>query len=508
MFKLTSKKVLILTILVIIAPFVLISTYSFFYIKYEIENNFNDTMVRFTRNIAYASIETPVRKINKKLNAMAGMISKEEIAEYISPEHSELNSLLPSLINSNEMFTSVLLSDSHDQYRVYPHKDYQEFKPSERPWFPVDGVKDAIYFSDPYVGVSKKPMTNKHPYDVTVSMNLFDKQSDFVGNIALDLDLNALSNILKGLSVPYNGRFKVAAMDGSVIMYANTKEIFTRKIPESWLKEIKETSGSFKDDENKQIVFYQAYQNPDWVALSTVSYESYNKLLDNAYLALTYIILGCLICYLIVAIIIRMYFKQWVDVLYLSINENISNESPRNLESLCKGIAKKNETLKEAVQAATTDPLTKIGSRRKFEQDVLDLFNSRTPFHLAMIDLDNFKRINDTWGHQTGDCVLQNVSKAGVERLGGKHAIYRFGGEELVALIHDLPFNECYELIDSWRYTVTKRKWREQGMVVSFSCGIASSTECNSIDEMVATADKLLYQAKESGKNCIYPPLS
>ncbi|WP_034455534.1 sensor domain-containing diguanylate cyclase [Buttiauxella noackiae] len=508
MLKLTSRKALILTVFVLIAPFVLISTYSFFYIKVGVENNFNETMFRFTKNTAYASIETPVRKINAKLNAMAGMISKEDIAQYISPEHSELNSLLPSLIISNEMFSSILLSDSQDRYRVYPHKEYQGFKPSERPWFPTDGVKNTIYYSDPYVGVSKSPTTNKHVLDVTVSMNLFDRKSDFVGNIALDLDLNALSNILKGLTVPYNGRFKVAAMDGSIIMYANTKEIFAQKIPESWLKEIKETSGSFNDNENNQIVFYQTYQNPDWVALSTVSYDNYNKLLNNAYLALIYIILGCLICYLIVAIIIRMYFKQWVDVLYLSINENTPNETPRNLENLCKGIAKKNETLKEAVEAATTDPLTKIGSRRKFDQDVLNLFHSRVPFHLAMIDLDNFKKINDTWGHQTGDCVLQNVSKAGVERFGGKHDIYRFGGEELVALIYDLPFNECYELIDSWRYTVTKRKWREQGMLVSFSCGIASSMECSSIDELVATADKLLYQAKESGKNCIYPPIS
>lgn len=369
-------------------------------------------------------------------------------------------------------------------------------------------MKDKVYFSAPYVSVSKKPEYNHGVNAITVSMNLFDRHSEFVGNIAFDLNLTALSYILQGQNIPYNGHFKVVAMDGSVIMYSNTKEIFARKVPALWINEVKESSGYFRDEANKKIVFYQAYQNPDWVAFTSVNLDDYNRFLNDSYIVLIYVMLGCIICYLIMAIIARIYFKQWIDMLYANINDTETNDNPRNLEGLCKGIAKKNETLKEAVQAATTDSLTKIGSRRKFELDTLNLFNSGTPFHLAMIDLDNFKKINDTWGHQTGDSVLQTVSRIGFERLGDVHSIYRFGGEELVALICDLTFAECYELIDSWRYTVAHRKWREQDLTVSFSCGIASSSECSSIDEIVSTADKFLYQAKESGKNCIYPPLS
>lgn len=508
MFRLTSRKALAITTFVVVAPFVLISIYSFLYIKSSAEANFKETMSRFTKNTAHASIEVPVRKINLLFNSLSSLMDKEDITESISPRHAETNALLPSLINANDIFSNIILSDDHDNYRIYPNREYKDYKPSQRPWFPADGMKDTIYFSEPYISANKNALPNNEVNTITVSMNLFDRQLDFIGNIALDLNLNALSNTLKGQVIPYDGRFMVAAMDGSIIMYSNTREIFTQKIPTSWLSEVKDSNGWFLDNKHKEIVFYRAYQNPDWIAFTAVSDDHYDKLLNDSYIVLIYIMLGCLFCYSIIAIIARIYFKKWIDILYLNINDNGANEIPRNLEGICKGIAKKNETLKEAVQAATTDPLTQIGSRRKFEQDILNLFNDKKPFHLAMIDLDNFKKINDTWGHQTGDCVLKSVSKIGAERFGGIHFIYRFGGEELVAIICDLSFAECYELIDSWRYTVTQRKWREQSLQVSFSCGIVSSSEYETIDEMVAIADKHLYQAKEAGKNCIYPPLS
>lgn len=508
MFKLTSKKALVITAIVVIAPFVLISIYSFLYIKSNAESNFKETMFRFTKNASHASIEVPVRKINTLFTSLSALMNKEDITESISSGRPESNALLPSLINANDIFLNIILSDDHDNYRIYPNREYKNYKPSQRPWFPVDGMKDVIYFSDPYISANKNVVPNNDVNTITVSMNLFDRQLDFIGNVALDLNLSALSATLKGMVIPYEGRYMVAAMDGSIIMITNPKEIFSRKVPASWLSEVTESSGYFRDKESKQIVFYQAFQNPDWVAFATVDNDQYNKLLNNSYSVLMYIMLGCMLCYLIIAIIARVYFKQWIDMLYLNINDNDVSEMPRNLEGLCKGIAKKNETLKEAVQAATTDPLTQIGSRRKFEQDILNLFNAEKPFHLAMIDLDNFKKINDTFGHQTGDSVLKNVSKIGAERFSGLHSIYRFGGEELVALICDLPFAECYELIDSWRYTVNQRKWREPNLFVTFSCGIAHSTEYASIDEIVSAADQFLYQAKAAGKNCIYPPLS
>lgn len=508
MLTLTSKRALAITISVVLAPFFLISIYSFFYIRINTSNHFDETIFRFTSNSAHNCIENPIRKINVLFSSLSGVIDKYDINQYLSSNNAELNLLIPSLVNANEMLSSVLISDNQDNYKIYPPFELEDYKPSSRPWYHRDGFKDQVFYSEPYISAKKTNSVKKKEKSISVSMNLFDKHSEFIGNIAFDLSFIAMSNNMQGLIVPYNGHFKVAAMDGSVIMSSNVKDIFTRNVPASWINEAKDTSGYFRDDISKEIVFYQTYQNPDWVAFTAVDIKEYNKLLNDSYIVLVYVILACIFCYLIMALICRTYFKQWIDTLYKSINGDDSNELPHNFSGLYQGIAKKNETLKEAVHAASTDTLTKIGSRRRFEQDSLNLVRSNTPFHLAMIDLDNFKKINDTYGHPTGDFVLQHVSKIGLERLGGTHSIYRFGGEELVAIFCGITFAECYEIVDSWRYTVSRKKWREQNLTVTFSCGIASSGDGKTLDEIIASADKSLYEAKESGKNCIYPPLS
>lgn len=317
-----------------------------------------------------------------------------------------------------------------------------------------------------------------------------------------------MSNNMKGLITPYNGDFKVAAIDGTVIMSSNIKNIFTSTVPVTWIKEAKESRGYFTDNINKKIVFYQTYQNPDWIAFTEVDLTEYNNVLNNSYKYLVYIILGCIGCYILMALAFRSYFKKWINTLYHNINGHEGNEFPSNLEGLCLGLVEKNEALKKAVHAASVDALTNIGSRRLFDENIIKLTKSKSSFHLAMIDLDNFKKINDTFGHQMGDIVLQHVSKLGLDHIYGAHSLYRFGGEELVAIFNDITFSECYEIIDSWRYTISCKKWREKNLSVTFSCGIASSGDFGTMDEIIAAADKSLYQAKSACKNCIYPPLS
>ncbi|WP_151995132.1 PDC sensor domain-containing protein [Buttiauxella massiliensis] len=160
MLTLTSKRALAITISVVLAPFLLISIYSFFYIRINTENNFDETMFRFTSNSAHNCIENPIRKINVLFSSLSGMIEKHDIIEYISPNHSELNLLIPSLVNANEMLASVLISDNQDNYKIYPPFELENYKPSSRPWYHRDGFKDQVFYSEPYIS-AKKPTLNK-----------------------------------------------------------------------------------------------------------------------------------------------------------------------------------------------------------------------------------------------------------------------------------------------------------------------------------------------------------
>lgn len=94
-------------------------------------------------------------------------------------------------------------------------------------------------------------------------------------------------------------------------------------------------------------------------------------------------------------------------------------------------------------------------------------------FYLAIIDIDDFKKINDTYGHDAGDNVLRTVSKIGSQVMGNEHNIYRFGGEELCVIYSGEDYDFFYQLIDTWLKMVSMRVWREPDLRVTFSAGIA-----------------------------------
>lgn len=315
-----------------------------------------------------------------------------------------------------------------------------------------------------------------------------------------------MSSTLINVVVPFEGKFLVVSKDGTIIMNANIKDIFRQKVPLKWVEKSIDLEGHFYDKETKKHIYYRSFTDPYWLAFTIIDDEKHNEFINDAPQSLIYIISVCLIIYVILLCLCRVYIREVTGRLYMGVNGISYDGQAQDLEKNYTKIKNSQVELKEVRRISGEDALTEIW--RKFDDRMAELIDCNSPFYLAILDLDNFKSIIDTFGHTVGDSVLKYVSKIGLERLGVTHSIYRFGGEELVAIFCGITFAECYEIIDSWRYTVSRRKWREQNLTVTFSCGIASSGDSKTLDEIVASADKSLYEAKESGKNCIYPPLS
>ncbi|MDO8702139.1 MAG: diguanylate cyclase [Undibacterium sp.] len=130
---------------------------------------------------------------------------------------------------------------------------------------------------------------------------------------------------------------------------------------------------------------------------------------------------------------------------------------------------------------------------------------NNSPLALAMIDLDNFKRVNDTYGHPVGDQVLRTLSLLLKQRLRRSDVIGRYGGEEFVVIFPGTTANVARKVLDQVRQAFFKiQQFSEQGeFSVSFSAGIAELTQTQDTDELFDSADAALYSAKHSGKNCI-----
>lgn len=133
-----------------------------------------------------------------------------------------------------------------------------------------------------------------------------------------------------------------------------------------------------------------------------------------------------------------------------------------------------------------------------------------TIFTIAMIDIDNFKSVNDTYGHLTGDRVIKALAQLLQQRLRITDYIGRFGGEEFLLIMPDMNIHDAGKLINGLRkaFTLINFKENEKEFNVSFSAGIAENTGLATFIEQIKMADEALYRAKNRGRNVVCASLS
>ena len=144
--------------------------------------------------------------------------------------------------------------------------------------------------------------------------------------------------------------------------------------------------------------------------------------------------------------------------------------------------------------------------RTLLDQEVERARRAERQLALVMIDIDDFKRFNDTYGHQAGDEVLRHVAQMVARVLRRADAVARYGGEEFVVLLADAATPETLQVAEKIRAEVEKTALTLAGLLrplhVTISLGVASfPADAINGPDLVAAADRGLYQAKRSGKN-------
>ncbi len=179
------------------------------------------------------------------------------------------------------------------------------------------------------------------------------------------------------------------------------------------------------------------------------------------------------------------------------------------LEESNKQIKKLTKELEETRKEAMTDFLTQVANRASFDRAISDMvqdfYNRNYPFALLMLDIDNFKKINDTYGHQAGDYVLRELARVIKEQLRARDLIARYGGEEFAVLLPGVTFSQAIRIAERIRKAVEKHLFRYEGkdIPVTVSVGLAVMREGLDETSIVEKADQALYLAKKSGKNCV-----
>jgi diguanylate cyclase (GGDEF)-like protein/PAS domain S-box-containing protein len=164
----------------------------------------------------------------------------------------------------------------------------------------------------------------------------------------------------------------------------------------------------------------------------------------------------------------------------------------------------------ELEQLALTDYLTNLSNRRYFMQRGAEEFKraqrNNQPLALMMLDIDEFKKVNDSYGHEAGDQALQQVAAVMKSSLREIDLLGRLGGEEFAVLLPDTSEQDAVVLAERVRQSIANMSFETPGQVLSnpitISIGVAViSDEMSSIDDLLRKADAALYRAKQSGRN-------
>jgi len=177
-----------------------------------------------------------------------------------------------------------------------------------------------------------------------------------------------------------------------------------------------------------------------------------------------------------------------------------------NDNSLKRSIIQENEKLKKL---ALLDPLTEVGNRRYAEENLRSIHNEASryswPFGVLFFDIDHFKNVNDTFGHDVGDLALKMVANTLAKNVRSFDLVCRWGGEEFIGIIKNVTAEQLKIVADKLRFLVEGSSFSVNGNIISVTISVGGSTirGGDMVDSLLKRVDQLMYQSKSSGRNCV-----
>lgn len=196
-------------------------------------------------------------------------------------------------------------------------------------------------------------------------------------------------------------------------------------------------------------------------------------------------------------------YNSIVSFLMLIVLSLVYNLSNKRVQSILRS---KNAKLSEY---AYTDPLTGLLNRRSMYNCLKECHDkarrNKEPFSVVMSDIDDFKLVNDSHGHSSGDTVLKTISDIYTENAPEGASVCRWGGEEILILLPDCELEQAAEIADKLRKLVEDEIFenRDREFSVTVTMGVSANSGKMSVEKMISIADGNLYTGKKYGKNCV-----
>ncbi|XTZ38213.1 sensor domain-containing diguanylate cyclase [Salmonella enterica] len=501
--QLSFSAPLLISITGVFISFLVIAILVSLTLRKEIHEKYDSMNQMFAHNLAVNYTQSILRENDYIINRAVSFFSiNDQLNKTVNIDPERGLQLLMQLLTLMPSVSSISLADYQGHYlrapQVLDSNRSKTFDASKRPWFMHQAEASLFnHYTPTYIDYFTQKPT------VTIYKPVIAPNGKLKGTLAFHLDVASMSYPLRSVQAPMPGEFFVVDRDGKVMLHPDTSMLFKTLLSPDVLAKMTSGEGLIFDEKSSCWYYYYSFTNPDWLVIYKVSNNTLAKIVrhETMIVPLGFAIAGLIIIWF--GLYLRHASRNVLMNILNAIETGDVRRAPKLEALLSKAIESNKKRELSWARQATIDALTNCKNRRAFDNEISTLMNDHHAFALALVDVDNFKSINDKWGHLNGDIVLRNVAREGMQVM-QSHGIslYRYGGEEFAVIFPDQHIENASQLLNQWRTNVENRRWREEGLGVTFSAGLGE-WHMEPLNQLIASVDEALYKAKQQGKNQI-----
>ncbi len=471
-----KRRLIFILCLLLCSAFLTTSGISYRVAKESLSHQIETSTLPLTSNNIYSEIQ---QDLLKPVFISSLMAQDTFVREWALNEQRDPQKMVRYLNEIQARYNAVTSFFVSEKTRNYYHssgvlKKIVDVEPADAWYFRVR----SLPASEPYEVNIDADTADRNKTTIFVNYKVFDFDGQFIGVTGVGIAVEKVTELIENYQKKYNRSAYFADRQGNITLHASAldgiKSIQTRPGLEMLaMRILTSPNGNFSFRHDGVTTYLNSRFIPEfkWFLLVEQSNSKAERiLLNNLWLNLGLSFTVILII-LIVAYITLGRYQRKLD------------------------------------KMAYTDGLTGSINRQAFE----DIFNEHLeesqydnkPLSIILLDIDHFKRINDTYGYSAGDIVLKSVAQDIIGLLSVTDMVCRWGGEEFLLLLPSKGIVSAAELAEKIRLNILEKEYDVHGQAIalSVSCGIAQSRRDETPDSLIRRADTALYQAKEQGRD-------
>ena len=472
--------------------------------------------------------------LNEKISSWLSTKSKviEDIAVNFargSYNENEKLVMMEDLMKENEEFFSIYWgSPANKMINASGWQPPADFDLRKRPWYEKAVKEEELIYTEAFVNASNDDII------ITIAKPVYSKENGkLLGVVAGDLSIKTIINFVKKEKEAEKGFFLL--VDSKKNILAHPAHDYSLKEGPPSLSEKYENSFHFNSDFKKEVkkisyneqegyLTYIPVKNTDWYLGSFTPLTNYTDTYTRLFRSFMRAFLVSAIVFVIFFYIHNKYVfaplkKFDEDIRKIDLENNLDYRIEVNEKSDLKFLKKSINKVLDKTQdyfgeleekreyinfLANHDPLTELPNRRKFMDQLKNELKKGNEGAVLLLDLDNFKDINDTLGHVYGDKVLKKISKKLIELESKKIFVSRFGGDEFLILIKgETEIEKVNEYITEITEHLEKPLYVfNNELHIEFSMGVTLyPQDSNDMNDLITYADTAMYRVKQKGKS-------